>query len=87
MDNSYRDRWIECTPEDIQIRGYYFPWGTKRIAYGSIRSLRHVALSTFRGRLRIWGTADPRYWASRTRSEGRSRSASSSIWAGTCGPS
>jgi len=64
MDNSYRDRWIECTPEDIQIRGYYFPWGTKRIPYGSIRSLRRVALSTFRGRLRIWGTADPRYWAS-----------------------
>ena len=64
MDNTYRDRWIECTPEDIQIRGYYFPWGTKRIPYGSIRSLRRVALSTFRGRLRIWGTADPRYWAS-----------------------
>ncbi len=34
MDNSYRDRWIECTPEDIRIRGYYFPWGTKRIPYG-----------------------------------------------------
>ena len=64
MDNSYRDRWIECTPEDIRIRGYYFPWGTKRIPYGSIRSVRRVALSTFRGRLRIWGTADPRYWAS-----------------------
>ena len=29
----YRDRWIECTPDEIRIRGYYFPWGTKRIPY------------------------------------------------------
>jgi len=27
----YKDRWIECTPDQIRIRGYYFPRGTKRI--------------------------------------------------------
>jgi len=64
MENSYRDRWIECPSADVAIRGYYFPWGTKRIPYGSIRSVRRVALSTFRGQLRIWGTSNPRYWAS-----------------------
>jgi hypothetical protein len=46
------------------VRGYYVPWGTKRIGYGSIRSLRRVSVGAFTGRGRIWGTANPRYWAS-----------------------
>jgi hypothetical protein len=64
MDSTYRDRWIECTPDGISIRGYYFPWGTKHIAYRSIRSLKRVELTALRGKGRIWGTANPRYWAS-----------------------
>jgi hypothetical protein len=60
---SYRDRWIECTPEAIRIRGYYFPWGTKRIPYASIRSVRRVDIRAFTGKGRVWGTANPRYWA------------------------
>jgi hypothetical protein len=60
----YKDRWIECTPDEIRIRGYYFPWGTKRIPYQSIRGFRRVDLSAARGRGRIWGTSNPRYWAS-----------------------
>lgn len=60
----YRDRWIECTPEALRIRGYYFPWGTKRIPYRSIRSVRRVEIGAFTGKGRIWGTANPRYWAS-----------------------
>ena len=60
----YRDRWIECTDTELRIRGYYFPWGTRRIAYGTIRSVRRVRLTAMRGRWRIWGTASPRYWAS-----------------------
>lgn len=61
---SYRDRWIECAEDGIRVRGYYFPWGTKRIAYGSIRAVRRVNLGALTGRGRIWGTANPRYWAS-----------------------
>lgn len=60
----YRDRWIECPGGGIRVRGYYFPWGTKRIRYASIRSVRRVQLSVFRGRARIWGTSNLRYWAS-----------------------
>lgn len=63
MVNEYRDRWIECLPVGIRIRGYYFPWGTKRIPYGSIRSIQRVDIGTFTGKGRIWGTANPRYWA------------------------
>ncbi len=61
---SYRDRWIECTAEAIRIRGYYFPWGTRRIPYMSIRSGRRVDIGTFTGNGRIWGTTNPGYWAS-----------------------
>lgn len=60
----YRDRWIECDADGLRIRAYYFPWGTKRIAYGSIRSVERVELGPAKGRGRIWGTANPRYWAS-----------------------
>lgn len=60
----YRDRWIQATPEGIEIRGYYFPWGTKRIPYDAIRSVRRVAIGALTGKARIWGTANPRYWAS-----------------------
>ncbi len=28
MNGMCRDRWIKCIPEGIEIRGYYFPWGT-----------------------------------------------------------
>ena len=64
MSGGYRDRWIECTAETVRIRGYYFPWGTKRIRYGSIRSVRRVTLGPLTGKGRIWGTTSPRYWAS-----------------------
>ncbi len=64
MASEYQDRWIECTPDAITVRGYYFPWGTKRIPYHSIRSFRRVDIGTFTGKGRIWGTANPRYWAS-----------------------
>ena len=60
----YHDKWVECTPEEVRVRGYYFPWGTKKMPYRSIRGVKLVALSTLRGKPRIWGTANPRYWAS-----------------------
>jgi hypothetical protein len=64
MGPTYSDRWITCTDDEIRVRGYYFPWGTKRIPYERIRAVRQVSLSALRGRGRIWGTANPRYWAS-----------------------
>jgi hypothetical protein len=64
MASEYRDRWIECTPDTLRVRGYYFPWGTKRIRYSSIKSVRRVSMGAASGRGRIWGTANPRYWAS-----------------------
>ena len=60
----YRDRWISCDDQAITIRGYYFPWGTKRIAYGKIRSAVVVPMTAGSGKARLWGTANPTLWAS-----------------------
>jgi hypothetical protein len=64
MAFEYEDRWIRCTPEAIEVRGYYFPWGTKHIPYQSVRSIERVNLGALTGRARIWGTANPGRWAS-----------------------
>jgi hypothetical protein len=64
MRSEYKDRWIECTSDVIKIHGYYFPWGTKHIRYSSIRAMKRVDIGAFTGKWRIWGTANPRYWAS-----------------------
>jgi hypothetical protein len=64
MAVEYEDSWIRCTAEAIEVRGYYFPWGTKHIPYESIRSIERVNLGALTGRARIWGTANPKRWAS-----------------------
>ena len=63
MEVLYRDRWIECTDDVVLIRGYYFPWGTKRVPYRSIREVRRVPIGGLTGRGRIWGSSTMRYWA------------------------
>lgn len=64
MTALYEDRWIECTPDELRIRGYYFPWGTKRIPYSSIRQVTIVDMGLLTGRARIWGSSTLRTWAS-----------------------
>jgi hypothetical protein len=59
--SSGADHRIECTDDALVIHGYY-PWA-KRIPYGDIRGVRQVTLSALRGKGRIWGTANFRYWA------------------------
>ena len=63
MDSTYVDASIECAPDRLRIHGYYFPWGTKSIPYTSIRGVRRVKIGALTGRARVWGTANPRYWA------------------------
>jgi len=63
MSDEYSDGRIELSPEALLIHGYYLPWGTKRIPYAAIRAVRRVNMGALTGRARIWGTANPRYWA------------------------
>jgi hypothetical protein len=61
--SEYKDRWIDCTDSAIVVRGYYFPWGSKRIPYASIKSLDRFAMTALRGKGRIWGSGDLVHWA------------------------
>src|SRR5579863_5818798 len=62
MAENYRDKGVVCGDDALLIRLYY-PWGAKRIPYRSIVGVQRVALAALKGRGRIWGTANPGYWA------------------------
>ena len=64
MATTYSDGWIDLDDRQIAIRGYYIPWGTKRIPYEKIRHITRVRLGALNGRARIWGTAYPGVWTS-----------------------
>jgi len=59
----YEDRSIGVSDDALTIKGYYFPGTLKRIPLSTIRSVRRADMGTLRGRGRIWGTANPGYWA------------------------
>ncbi len=60
----YRDRWIECTANALVIRGYYFPFGSRKtIPYERIRHVRAVPMGPLTGRGRIWGSGDFKHYA------------------------
>ena len=63
MTELYHDSYISCTEDGIDVRWYYL-WGPKHIPYSHIRSVRTVTLSPAHGKYRIWGTGNPKYWAS-----------------------
>ncbi len=59
---AYSDQAISISDDTLSIRHYYL-WGTKRVALSAIRSVTRVPLTPLRGKGRIWGTSNPRYWA------------------------
>lgn len=61
MTPLYDDGRIECDDNGITVRWYY-PWGSRRIPFRDIRSVRMFPLSTVRGKWRIWGSGDFVHW-------------------------
>lgn len=59
----YHDRFIDCDDDEVRIRWYYFPFGTKHVRYDAISEVRRFRLTNARGRLRLWGTGTFSYWA------------------------
>jgi hypothetical protein len=55
----YDDGLIACDQTSLLIRRYY-PWGSKRIPYSSIKSVRRVPIRIRKWRL--WGTGDFLHW-------------------------
>lgn len=59
----YDDGRVSCDLTGVSISGYY-PWGSKRIPYASIRAVTRLPLtgaSKVR-RWRIWGSGDFVHW-------------------------
>lgn len=49
-----------------QPHTYYFPSGTKSVAYAQVKGLQRIEIKgVWSGKWRIWGTGNPRYWANR----------------------
>jgi hypothetical protein len=63
MRTLYKDRYVELSDDQLSIRAYYVPWGTKHIPYSSIRSISRFEMTALRGKLRIWGSGTLTYWA------------------------
>lgn len=57
---SYDDGRIACTDDTLVIRNYYFPAGTKRIPYRSIKQVRRRPKTGLLGK--IWGSSDFVHW-------------------------
>jgi hypothetical protein len=55
----YDDPEIACHETALLIRRYY-PWGSKRIPYASIKAVRRLPIRVRRWRL--WGSGDLRHW-------------------------
>ena len=57
----YDDGRIALDDAGLIIRLYY-PWGTKRVPYTSIRAVKNRPLSGATGKWRIWGSGDFVHW-------------------------
>jgi hypothetical protein len=57
-ETDYDDGKVACTSAELVIRGYYFPWGTKKIRYDRIQDVT-VSHRRFG---RIWGSSDLVHW-------------------------
>jgi hypothetical protein len=62
MAEIYRENGIICGSDVLEIRNYYL-WGSKKVPYRSIVGVQRVSLSALKGKARIWGTANVKYWA------------------------
>jgi hypothetical protein len=60
---TYDDGSIRCDEQALSIRRYY-PWGTKRIPYTSIKSVDTLPLTGLQKvrRWRLWGSGDFVHW-------------------------
>ena len=64
MTENYDDGTVVCGPDRLEIRSYYFPFGTKRVPYTEVRGLQRIGIrGLWSGKWRLWGTGNPRYWA------------------------
>lgn len=62
MSILYEDRYLVCDDDAVTIKEYFFPFGSKRIAYAEIRKLEEQELTLLDGKLRFWGMGFEPKW-------------------------
>jgi hypothetical protein len=58
----YSDRLVEITDDSILLRGYYFPFGGRRISFADISLINVEAASLWNGKYRLYGSGDLGTW-------------------------
>ncbi len=58
----YSDRLLEITDDTIVLRRYYFPWGTRRVAFTDVERIVSERPTWRNGKWRVWGTGTFRTW-------------------------
>lgn len=58
----YADRLVEISDEAILFRDYYFPFGTRRVAFADIERIQARPATLMTGKWRVWGTGDFVTW-------------------------
>ena len=61
----YSDALVEVDEEGIRLRGYYFPFGSKFVAFSRIARIVAESPTLRNGRWRIWGSGNLRTWFAR----------------------
>ena len=64
VTDTHDDGTIVCGPDRLQIRSYYFPFGTKGVPYTEVQGLHRIEIKgLWSGKWRLWVTGNLRYWA------------------------
>ncbi len=61
-DIVYSDKLVEISDESILVRGYYYPFGDKRLDLKDIESIIVQKPTLMNGKYRYYGSGDFRTW-------------------------
>jgi hypothetical protein len=58
----YSDALVEIGDDAIRLKGYYFPFGSKRVRFAEIAEVVVEKPTLINGKWRIWGSGNLRTW-------------------------
>ena len=58
----YSDRLVDITDDAILLKRYYFPFGSRRVAFSDIQCIASEEPTVLNGKWRLWGTGTFTTW-------------------------
>ncbi|PIQ24049.1 hypothetical protein COW36_05890 [bacterium (Candidatus Blackallbacteria) CG17_big_fil_post_rev_8_21_14_2_50_48_46] len=58
----YEDKTVVCDDQALTIKQYFFPVGSRRILYSSIKGIQDKEMNLINGAWRIWGMGLSPHW-------------------------